>query len=102
MPELTIIFWRGIPAQVTAGKGRGAARAQLPERFQEAIDAAAMRAGLIGTDEYLEQWRREGRLCGDDLEAEVAQEAHALEQAFGDSRLDSLVRSGGTGEGEAS
>ena len=63
MPELTIIFWRGIPAQVTAGKGRGAARAQLSERFQEAIDAAAMRAGLIGTDEYLEQWRREGRLC---------------------------------------
>ena len=29
MPELTVISWRGIPAQVTAGKGRGAARAQL-------------------------------------------------------------------------
>ena len=27
MPELTVIFWRDIPAQVTAGKGRGAARA---------------------------------------------------------------------------
>ena len=51
MPELTVIFWRDIPAQVTAGKGRGAARAQLSERFQEAIDAAAMRAGLIGTDD---------------------------------------------------
>jgi hypothetical protein len=43
MPELTIIFWRDIPAQVTAGKGRGAARTQLSDRFQEAIDAAKMR-----------------------------------------------------------
>ena len=51
MPELTVIFWRAIPAQVTAGKGRGAARVQLSDRFQEAIDAAAMRAGLIGTDD---------------------------------------------------
>ncbi len=63
MPELTVISWRAIPAQVTAGKGRGAARVQLSDRFQEAIDAAAMRAGLIGTDTYLEQWRREGRPC---------------------------------------
>ncbi|WP_411278260.1 virulence factor, partial [Gaiella sp.] len=38
MAELTIISWRDIPAQVTAGKGRGASRAQLSERFQEAID----------------------------------------------------------------
>ena len=98
MPELTIIFWRGIPAQVTAGKGRGAARAQLSERFQEAIDAAAMRAGLIGTDEYLEQWRREGRLCGDDLEAEVAAAAAQLEHDYPDERLERLVRASGEEE----
>jgi hypothetical protein len=70
VPELTVISWRAIPAQVTAGKGRAAARAQLSDRFQEAIDAAAMRAGLIGTDTYLEEWRREARPCGDDLAAE--------------------------------
>jgi Virulence factor len=98
MPELTIIFWRGIPAQVTAGKGRGAARAQLPERFQEAIDAAAMRAGLIGTDEYLEQWRREGRACGDDLEAEVTAAATQLEHDYPDERLERLVRASGEQE----
>ena len=68
MPELTVISWRDIPAQVTAGKGRGASRVQLSERFQEAIDAAAMRGGLIGTDAYLEEWRREARACGDDLD----------------------------------
>ena len=98
MPELTIIFWRGIPAQVTAGKGRSAARAQLSDRFQEAIDAAAMRAGLIGTDEYLEQWRREGRLCGDDLEAEVAAAAAQLEDEYPDERLERLARASGEEE----
>ena len=98
MPELTIIFWRGIPAQVTAGKGRGASRAQLSDRFQEAIDAAAMRAGLIGTDEYLEQWRLEGRICGDDLEAEVTAAAEQIEHDYPDERLERLARASGEEE----
>ncbi len=98
MPELTVIFWRDLPAQVAAGKGRHAARAQLSERFQEAIDAAAMRAGLIGTDTYLEEWRREVRPCGDDLEAEVAAVASQLEQEYNDERLERLVRASGEEE----
>jgi hypothetical protein len=95
MPELTVIWWRDIPAQVTAGTGRGAARRQLDNRFQEAIDAAAMRAGLIGTDAYLEEWRRETRACGDDLEAEVAEEAAWLEAAYPDDVLERLVKQNG-------
>ncbi len=95
MPELTVISWRAIPAQVTAGKGRQAARAQLSERFQEAIDAAAMRAGLIGTDAYLEEWRRDARPCGDDIAAEVAAAAAQLESDYPDERLDRLVRASG-------
>jgi hypothetical protein len=100
LPELTVISWRSIPAQVTAGKGRSAARAQLSERFQEAIDAAAMRAGLIGSDSYLEEWRRDARACGDDLEAEVAATAAQLEQDYTDERLERLVRSNGEEEQE--
>ena len=98
MPELTVISWRDVPAQVTAGKGRGAARAQLSERFQKAIDAAAMRAGLIGTDSYLEEWRREARPCGDDLDAEVAAVAAQLEDDYTDERLERLVRASGEEE----
>ena len=98
MPELTVISWRDIPAQVTAGKGRGASRAQLSERFQEAIDAAAMRAGLIGTDTYLEEWRRETRPCGDDLDTEVAAVAAQLEAAYTDERLARLARASGEEE----
>ncbi len=95
MPELTVIWWRDIPAQVTAGKGRGAVRAQLADRFQEAIDAAAMRAGLFGTDAYLGEWRRESRACGDDLEAEVAEEVAWLDAAFPDDALARLVSTNG-------
>jgi hypothetical protein len=80
---------------VTAKEGRTTARAQLSERFQEAIDAAAMRAGLIGTDAYLAEWRREPRECGDDLEKEVTDEAEWLEAAYPDDTLDRLVRADG-------
>lgn len=93
-----MISWRDIPAQVTAGKGRGASRLQLSERFQEAIDAAAMRAGLIGSDGYLEEWRREVRPCGDDLDAEVAAVATQLESDYSDERLEQLVRASGEEE----
>ena len=95
MAELTVIWWRAIPAQVVAREGRTTARVQLTSRFQEAIDMAATRVGLIGTDDYLNEWHRETRPCGDDLDAEVAAEAERLEQAYPDATLDTLVRAGG-------
>ena len=95
MAELTVIWWRDIPAQVTAKEGRARAARELPERFQEAIDAAAMRAGLVGSDAYLEEWRREPRSCGDDLEVEVVQELDRLDAAYTDEVLERLVRENG-------
>ncbi len=100
MPELTVIWWREIPAQVTAKAGRSTARAQLDVRFQEAIDSAAMSAGLFDSEGYLEEWRRETRECGDDLDAEVAGEVAKLEQAFDDGRLATLARQGGLTAGK--
>ena len=38
MPEVTIVYWRDIPAQVIVGKGRHGAKRQLTERFEKAID----------------------------------------------------------------
>jgi hypothetical protein len=95
-----VIQWREIPAQVVAKAGRETARAQLSGRFQQAIDAAAMRAGLIGTDAYLAEWRRETRACGDDLQAAADEEAGRLESAFTDEDLDHLARAGGFREAE--
>jgi hypothetical protein len=93
--ELTVIWWRDIPAQVVAKHGRTAARVQLTSRFQEAIDMAATRVGLIGTDDYLNEWHRETRACDDDLDSEASSEAERLEQSYSDEALDTLVRTGG-------
>ncbi|MFL5333620.1 MAG: virulence factor [Geminicoccaceae bacterium] len=97
MPDRVTVYWRDIPSQVIVKVGRKAAKRQLSERFQEAIDRAAMRAGLTGTDAYLEQWRRaEPVPCGDDLEAEAEAAADALETEFTAELLRELVANGGT------
>lgn len=98
-PELTVISWRDIPAQVTARRGRETAKRELSARFQVAIDRAAMYAGLFGTNEYLNEWRRESRPCGADLEVEVAQAAAELESVFTSEVLNELAASGGTRSG---
>ena len=58
MPSLVIVYWRDIPAQVIVGKGRRASKKQLPERFEQAIDRAAMKTGAAGDDAYLAEWRK--------------------------------------------
>jgi cvfA/B/C family virulence factor len=93
--ELTVIMWRDIPAQVMTQSGRARSRIQLSDRFQEAIDTAATRIGLIGTDEYMNEWHKETRPCGDDLEAEAKTEAERLELEYPDAVLDELSKSGG-------
>ena len=97
LPDLTVIYWRDIPAQVKATDGGASARQELSERFLKAIDAAAMKAGLVGMDEYLDEWQHESRPCGDDLAREVAEEAARIETAFTDHVLRGLIRSGGQG-----
>ncbi|MDC1501210.1 virulence factor, partial [Octadecabacter sp.] len=58
MANVTIVYWRDIPAQVIVGKGRRAVKIQLTERFEQAIDRAAMKSGAAGTDDYLADWRK--------------------------------------------
>lgn len=54
MATYQILTWHGIPVQVRARDASGRAGAQLPARFQEAVDRAAMAAGLTGADAYAE------------------------------------------------
>ena len=95
MPTLTVISWRDIPAQVTAKEGRRTAKAMLPMRFQAAVDKAATKAGKKDMDEYLAEWRRVERPCGEDLEAEVAAEVAAIVAAFPKARLTALTANRG-------
>ena len=96
MAELTVIRWRDIPMQVLARGERGeSARALLPDRFQEAVDAAAMVAGLIGSDDYTAQMRMDTRPCGDDLQHEVDGETVRLLSDWDDDLLKATIRAGG-------
>src|SRR4051794_37792936 len=99
MPARVVGYWRAIPSQGVVKVGRKAAKRRPSDRFQEAIDRAAMRAGLTGTDAYLEAWRRaEPVLCGDALEAEAQAAADALEAEYPQERLRALVAAGGKAE----
>ena len=100
MASLITVYWRDIPAQVIAERGRGRQREQakveLSRRFAIAIDAAAMRDGADGTDDYLSAWRRAAAgPCGDDLAAEAAAKAAAIEADYPVDRIRQLVKNGG-------
>jgi hypothetical protein len=100
MAQLITLYWRDIPAQVIAERGRGRKREQakieLSRRFAIAIDAAAMRDGADSTDDYLAEWRRGDPVeCGEDLEAESAAKAAELEEDYPADRVRQLVENGG-------
>ena len=96
MPEVTIVYWRDIPAQVIVGKGRRGAKRQLPERFEQAIDRAAMKVGAQETDAYLAEWRKAqtGDVDGD-AEEIAAAEAARIETEYDTSRLKALIENDG-------
>ena len=93
--HLVTIYWRDIPAQVTAQRGRSREKALLDARFQDAIDRAAIVAGLTNTDSYLSEWRRVAARCNGDMAATVAAEVARLEDAYPGDRLERLIRAGG-------
>ncbi|HGG03912.1 MAG TPA: hypothetical protein ENK28_00490 [Aliiroseovarius sp.] len=96
MPNVTIVYWRDIPAQVIVGKGRRAAKVPLAERFEQAIDRAAMKVGAAGTDAYLAEWRKADPYSVDGDAAEIAaQEAKRLEDAHDNARLKALIDNDG-------
>lgn len=100
MAKLSVVYWRDIPAQVIVKAGRQAAKRQLSERFEQAIDRAAMRAKLRDTDSYLAEWRRADPIdCGDELESAADEAAQRLEAEYDDARLAALVSAGGLDRG---
>ena len=96
MANLIITYWRDIPSAVSVKIGRKEEKRMLADRFQEAIDMAAMRGGASDTDAYLADWRRaEPVAVGDDLGAEVDKAKADIEQAYDKERLKTLIANGG-------
>lgn len=59
MASVRILYWHQIPSVVEARDEQGNRhKEQLSARFQELIDSIAMRMKIVGTDAYLEGWRR--------------------------------------------
>ena len=56
MATYQVMFWKHIPAQVKAWDEGGEVKRMLPDRFQAAIDAFAMKDGSTEMDSYLEGW----------------------------------------------
>jgi hypothetical protein len=96
MPDVTIVYWRDIPAQVIVGKGRRGAKKPLPERFEQAIDRAAMKVGAMDTDAYLAEWRKATpyTLEGDPADI-VEQEAARLDAEYTQDRIKELIANDG-------
>ncbi len=96
MASLIVISWRDIPSQVVVKRGRETAKVLLSSRFQEAVDRAAMRAGKGSSDAYIAEWTRAAPVpCGEDLQAEAAAAAAAIEARYSDEDLEKLIRAKG-------
>ncbi len=96
--KLTIVYWRDIPSQVIAQKGRERFSLPLSDRFEKAIDAAAMLAGASSSEAYMEHWRKVAVACSDDLETEAQLAARQLEADFDAETLRDLIKAKGLKE----
>jgi hypothetical protein len=90
-PRCTVIWWHDIPSQVLVRDGDQTLKAALPDRFQNAIDRAAMGGGQAGGDSYMQGWSRSERPCSADLQAEIDAEVAGLEQRFPPVELERII-----------
>jgi hypothetical protein len=52
-----VMYWKHIPSQVKAWEGDAEVKRMLPDYFQAAIDAFAMKDGSTDMDAYLDGWK---------------------------------------------
>jgi len=57
MANYQVMFWKHIPSQVKAWAGEDQVKSMMPDYFQAAIDAYAMRDGSTDMDAYLDGWK---------------------------------------------
>ena len=96
MAEVTVVYWRDMPAQLIVGAGRRGVKVKLSERFEQAIDRAAMASGAASTDAYLADWRKAPPYTVEGEDAAVAEaEAARLEREYDNERLKALIANGG-------
>lgn len=92
MAEVQVTYWRDIPSMVVAREGEDVVKVPLAQRFQEAIDEAAMRLGDVDADAYLAGWRRSDWDAVDaDPSRAAADLSRALEEEWTDEALNGYL-----------
>jgi len=85
MARYRVVHWREIPSLVEAFDGDQVARAALSQRFQDLIDAVALREGASEADVYLAGWAQGPDLDRPGAAGSVAEQVAAeLEAGFQD------------------
>jgi hypothetical protein len=80
-----VIQWRRIPSLVEAFDGDRVVRVPLSQRFQDLIDAVALKEGASEADAYLEGWEQGPEQERAGAPQEVAEAiARELEAGFSD------------------
>jgi len=91
------IYWRDIPSQVLIKRGKERGKYLLSQRFQAAIDRAAMRAGKGNSDAYLDEWRRVTRAIESDQPAQQLAEqlGKTIEESYSNTDITALIKANG-------
>ncbi len=85
MARYRVVRWRDIPSLVEAWDAERTVRLPLSQRFQDLIDAVAMREGASESEAYLEGWGRDPERERPGGAQSVADAVAAeLEAAFGE------------------
>jgi hypothetical protein len=83
MARYRVLGWRDIPSLVEASDAEGTVQVVLSPRFQDLIDAIAVRDGATESDAYLAGWAHGPESERPGAAREVAEQVAAdLEQGF--------------------
>lgn len=81
-----------IPSMVAARDGDDVVKISLPQRFQEAIDEAAMRLDAADANAYMDGWTRTEWMAQTGTPAQIADAVSAeLDKRFSQEQLDEIL-----------
>lgn len=94
MAEYQITYWREIPSMVVARDDSDTFKVALANRFQEAIDEAAMRLGESDADAYMNGWNRSEWTQSKGSVSDIAERvSRELEENLNEEKLNALLDS---------